>query len=311
MDNLMHAGRNVAAVAAILGALFLGGCGGGGDNPVLSDDEIDRIQSNPGVQRLEGILERADTLLMPAIHQHLTISAAGQSESDRLVERFSCAGTRCVGDDGTIFSEADFLDLDTDVNLTDLDLGSRGGFDTIVIKGMADFPDSLEGITIDRAPAGQTYGFWGEYGWAAVTIFGGQFSGTADGSPFSGNMRTTAGNVVGDANSTSPTGTGNATWSGIAEAVKIDTDTFQRRQGSATVTIDDLSRPRVDVDIIIDGASIGSSAWTGMPLENGRFSATGPARLAGDFHGPDHGESYGVFDTTGYIGVFGAKRNLN
>ena len=34
----------------------------------------------------------------------------------------------------------------------------------------------------------------------------------------------------------------------------------------------------------------------------------GTDHLRGTFHGPAHREAWGVFDTTGYIGVFGAKR---
>ena len=30
--------------------------------------------------------------------------------------------------------------------------------------------------------------------------------------------------------------------------------------------------------------------------------------LTGNFHGPDHEEAYGVFDTGAYVGAFGAKR---
>ena len=47
-----------------------------------------------------------------------------------------------------------------------------------------------------------------------------------------------------------------------------------------------------------------------MPLSAGRFTAGRPGGgwLRGDFHGPDHEEAWGVFDTTDYIGAFGAKR---
>ena len=37
-------------------------------------------------------------------------------------------------------------------------------------------------------------------------------------------------------------------------------------------------------------------------------STDGGDWLASAFHGPDHAEAWGVFDTTDDIGVFGAKR---
>ena len=47
-----------------------------------------------------------------------------------------------------------------------------------------------------------------------------------------------------------------------------------------------------------------------MPLANGRFSTGTQGRnyLEGHFGGPGHEEAWGVFDTTGYLGAFGAKR---
>ena len=114
--------------------------------------------------------------------------------------------------------------------------------------------------------------------------------------------------AVGAASGTNPGGTGSATWSGVAEAAS--TRTFERRQGSATVTIADLSRPRVGVEIDVPGFAIGSPAWADMQLADGGF-ATGSAgadRLEGNFHGPDHDEAYGVFDTGAHVGAFGAKR---
>jgi len=72
-----------------------------------------------------------------------------------------------------------------------------------------------------------------------------------------------------------------------------------------------LSRPRVSVGIAVPGHAIDAPAWADMPLAGGRFAAgtAGTDYLEGNFHGPQHGETYGVFDTGAYIGVFGAKRD--
>ena len=49
-----------------------------------------------------------------------------------------------------------------------------------------------------------------------------------------------------------------------------------------------------------------------MPLVDGAFTSGDVDTsdyLAGNFHGPDHEETYGVFDTGNYVGAFGARRN--
>lgn len=96
---------------------------------------------------------------------------------------------------------------------------------------------------------------------------------------------------------------------GFAEAV--ETDGYTRLQGTATVRIAELSRPRVGVAIAVPGHDIGAPEWVDMPLSEGRFGAGTPGGgdwLAGNFHGPGHEEEWGVFDTTDYLGAFGARR---
>ena len=306
----MHPNKCLATLAAVLGVLFLSACGGGGggSSAGLSDEELDRVRSDPRVVRLGGILERADTLLIPSVHLRYSLSAQGQTLSDHLVERFSCVGARCVGDGGTVITVADLLDPDIDIDLTEVTLGSRGGFDTVTTAAKLDTSSSIQDVTITDLPSALSYGFWGQYGLAAVEIVDGRVAGSTQGVSFTGDMSWAAAYVVGDATRSSPAGMGSATWSGIAEAAS--TRTFQRRQGTATVTIADLSRPSVGVDIDITGFAIGSSAWSDMRLTNGQFAAgtVGANRLEGNFYGPNHEETYGTFDTDTYVGAFGAKR---
>ena len=304
----MHLNKSVATFVAVLGVLFLSACGGGGGSSGLSDEELDRVRSDPRVVSLGGILERADTLLVPSVRLNYSLSAQGQTLSDRLVERFSCSGARCVGQEGTVITVADLLDPDTDIDLAEVTLGSRGGFDTVTTAGKFDTSSSFQGVTITDFPSPFSYGFWGEYGFAAVEIGNGRLAGRSQGVSFTGNMSWAGAYVVGDAAGTNPGGIGSATWRGIAEAAS--TRTFQRRQGTATVTIADLSRPRVGVDIDITGFPIGSPAWSDMRLARGHFAtgSVGTDRLEGNFHGPDHSETYGTFDTGAYVGAFGAKR---
>ena len=305
----MQSKKCIATFTAVLGVLFLSACGGGGGSGSgLSDEELDRVRSDPRVVRLGGILERADTLLLPSVRLNYSLSAQGQTLSDRLVERFSCSGARCVGQDGTVVTVADLLDPDTDIDLTEVTLGSRSGFDTVTTAAKFDTSSSVQGVTVTDFPSASSYGFWGTYGFAAVEIGDGGLAGRSRGVSFTGNMSWAGAYVVGDAAGTNPGGIGSATWRGIAEAAP--TRTFQRRQGTATVTIADLSRPRVGVDIDITGFPIGSPAWSDMRLARGHFAtgSVGTDRLEGNFHGPDHSETYGTFDTGAYVGAFGAKR---
>ena len=301
--------------AAVSIALMLAACSGGGRSPTLTDAELDRLEADPRMMRAEGILERADAVLMSGIHSRYYLSFQGPAASDRWtmsdssVERPVCAGARCVYEDGTEFDLADLFDPHTEAgpNPKEVNIGSRGGFDTLEIKGV-DLPVNIPDAGVTNVPSASAWGFWGRYGLAQVVTVDGPLSGQAQGVSYDGGMRAALAWVTGDETGTNPTGMGSATWNGIAEAASIRT--FERRQGTATVSIADLSRPRVSVEIDISGFAIGSPAWTDMPLADGRFVAgtVEKDRLEGNFLGSDHGEAYGVFDTDAYVGAFGAKR---
>ena len=309
----MNSRRRIGALAAVFGLLSLSACGGGGggsSSSGISDDEFDRLRSDQRIVRLGNILERADTLLVPSVHIRYSHSVQGQTTGDSLAESFSCAGSRCVGNDGSVITVADLIDPTSDigVTLTEVTLGSQGGFDTLAASASLDLSDAIAGVTVTSSPSAYSYGVWGQYGAANLEIADGPLSGRTQGVSFTGDISTASAYVVGDATGTNPAGTGSATWSGIAEAAS--TTTFQRRQGTATLTIADLSRPRVGVKIDVPGFAIGSPRWSDIPLTNGRF-ATGSAasdHLEGNFHGPNHSEAYGIFDTGAYVGAFGAKQ---
>lgn len=297
------------ALAATGGLLALAGCGWVGGTPAaLTDAERERIASDPRVVRLRNILEGADTLLVPTLHSRYSLSAEGLTLSDRQALATDCSGRRCDVEDGGEIAVEDLFDPATEIDLTGVSIGSRDGFDTITARGRVETAENIPGGTIASAPTIAAYGIWGEHGFASVEISDGSMSGSLDGVPFTGDFGSAMAYAVGAASGTNPAGTGSATWSGVAEAAS--TGTFQRRQGSATVTIADLSRPRVGVEIDVPGFVIGSPAWADMPLVDGGFASgsAGTDRLEGNFHGPDHGETWGVFDTGAHVGAFGAKR---
>ena len=81
--------------------------------------------------------------------------------------------------------------------------------------------------------------------------------------------------------------------------------------GTAELRIAGLTRPRVDSDIDLDDGGAGIALrWTGMEPVDGGFAkgTAGSNRIEGRFHGPDHEEAWGTFDTGAYVGAFGAKR---
>lgn len=301
--------RLTLAAACLAAVLTLGACGGGGGG-------ADRIRSlsdsdDPRVARLGALLERADALLMTGSHARWSLTAEGEAAiEDAFVDGVTCAGARCVAADGTATAVGDLLSPSGGVDLeaVEASLGERGGFDTAVTRGTFEVTETVPDLSLTVSPEVTSYGFWGEHGFAALALGAGPIAAEIEGTAFAGDFSLAQAYVAGDATGTNPAGTGSATWTGIAEA--SPTGTFERLMGTATVTIADLAQPRVGVAIDVPGHDIGAPGWADMPLVDGGFTAgiAGTDYLRGNFHGPAHEEAWGVFDTTGYLGVFGAKR---
>ena len=294
-----------AALAAA--TLTLGACGGGGMPPApprLSDS------ADPRVARLGGLLEDADALRMSSLHARYSLAAGGETIADSYVEAVSCSGARCVAADGTATAVSDLLDLGAGADLETIEaaLDMRGGFDTATTSGSFEITETLPDLTLTVSPKVTSYGFWGEYGYAALVLGAGPMAAEIDGRAFAGTFSMAQAQVAGAATGTNPTGLGGATWTGMAEA--SPTGAFARLTGTVRLTIADLSQPRVGVAIDVPGHAIGAPGWADMALGNGAFSSgtAGTDHLSGAFHGPAHEEAWGVFDTADYIGAFGAKR---
>lgn len=198
------------------------------------------------------------------------------------------------------------------ISVSEANLQSReDGFDTAFVKGDLDASDIgvlLPDITLAEIPEGLGYGLWGKHGMAGLVIADGPFSGRVTNIPFSGEMEVAIPFAFGDVSETNPGGSGSAIWTGIAEVVA--TRTFRRQEGIAKLTLADLAQPAVSVEIKVGGNPIGKSGWTDLPLATGRFvfGSAGNDYVEGNFHGADHSEAYGVFDTDNFTGAFGAKR---
>ncbi len=289
-----------AALAAAV--LTLGACGGSSSSGTGD--------GGPVATGLGGIFERADTLLFTGQRATWSLTTAGgETIAGTMAEAVTCTGARCVDSDRTATTVQELAEAFAAAGGGEATLGMRGGFDTAATTSAFEVRESLSGVTVTAAPAAMSYGFWGEHGFAAVTLAAGPLSGDIDGDAFGGNFSLATAWAAGDATGTNPGGVGGATWTGIAEAV--ETADFTRLRGTATVSIADLSQPSVTVAIDVPDHEIGAPDWDAMPLSAGRFTAGTPGRgdwLRGNFHGPGHEEAWGVFDTTDYIGAFGAKR---
>ena len=132
----------LATVVLAAGTLALAACGGSSDRATLTDEEIDRVLSDPAMMRLEGILDRSDTLLVPSIHLYFSLSSEGATIDDRLVEEFSCTGASCAGDDGTALSVRDLINPSDqirnppdEIRPAEFAIDSRGGFDHLDPRG--------------------------------------------------------------------------------------------------------------------------------------------------------------------------------
>ena len=318
----LHAARIATFAVAAAAVLTLTACGGGGGGGGDSPDPVDLLL-DPRVIKLGRIIERSDTLATPGLHLDYSVSiGSADAIENRLSQSASCTGANCdietEGGGSETTDVQDLIDLSVNVGTTEISLGSRGGFDTIVIA--SDF--DVSGFILDDAatltpPTATNFGFWGDHGFAAVAIGDGPLAGQTRQTalnvetivPFTGHLSYALAYAIGDATGSNPLGIGGATWEGIAEAVSLRT--FERRPGTVTVIIADLSNPRANVNISVEEFSITPTDWASVLLANGGFSVgtVGNNYLAGNFHGPGHEEAYGVFDTEAYTGAFGAKKS--
>ena len=293
----------VVFLMCFLAATLLTGCGGGGGT-ADRDMEAD--------SRVEEIIEGADTLLIPGIQGRFSITAQGQTVRETAAVALSCAGVRCTDNDGdVVVLLGDLVDDEIEAEVTSTTIGERGGFHTATAASRID-PRLLDDEAVwTSLPEAKGYGLWGEHGYALTSLMDGSISGVSEGTSFTGTMSVVMPAALGDATGTNPGGMGGATWRGIADAVSVAT--YSRHEGTAAVSIPDLANPSVNVDVMIGNRSIAKPSWRGIALSDGRYSAGtfGSDRVAGDFYGPGHEETYGVFGTDAFVGAFGAKREVS
>ena len=197
----------IAAAMACAMTTVLAACGGG--EPTLSQRQIDEVRADPRVRAANRIAERADTLVIPAAYFDMTISAQGQTERINLELDGSCQGTRCrLSGDGESLSIGldDLLTPSAELEYTRLELGGRGGFETVIAEGRSEVTEGIGGTTITVAPSAHAYGLWGRHGFAAIEFMDGRLSGRVDGIPFTGNLSGAMSYAFGDATGSTPSG---------------------------------------------------------------------------------------------------------
>ena len=280
-------------VAALAGALLLAACGGGsGSGP-----------ATPGRGGSGGGQPTAAVPLVTGLHFDYVLERAGETPieetgSTPLGCPFSGARAGCPADDLRDLAGRDGT-------------GMRDGFGTVTgTTGGPPLTRTFAGASATVTGAEfRRYGFWGQYGWAAVEIGSGMLSAEAEGQTWTGSFTAAHAWAAGEPTGTNPAGTGSATWRGIAEAAR--TRDFRHLPGAAELRIADLSRPLIDVDIDLDDGGDGVALeWRRIQLSDGAFAkgAAGADRIEGRFHGPGHAEAFGTFHTETYVGAFGAKR---
>ena len=312
----------VATVSAAV-LVALASCGGGGNGgggaPVLSQEQVDEVRRDPRVFALNDIFDGADTLLVPAVYFEFV--GTGPSGTQRVEAALygSCSGTECDFDDAETESHISFDleafpvasdELDEDVNFTALTLDKRRGFHTLYFESSGGLSERLADADEDEdvTATGRGYGLWAKYGFASTFIVDVSMSYVEDSDLYQVTVDAAFSLAAGNAAGSNPADMGSATWRGISEAVS--TASFERRYGTATIRVPDLAQPSVDVDITVAGREIGSASWGSIPLRDGRYEIGigGRDYVVGDFYGPAHQETYGVFDTGVYVGAFGASR---
>ena len=304
-------GRLSACGLALAAALSLAACGGGGDSVsgrALTPGEIRSLTGltapveTPEAQqeRSLDILPRADSLILSTMH--------GETDNDvfpafrHLTE---CSGARCTATDplsGAVYT----IEL----------------FNTPLRHGAATAIGSKHGITLLSESSTHTgadlasLGAWMEH--SSFAIQNERQAGEE------GTVDVWYGIAVGDLAGFPPGPIpGTATWSGIIVGTPVSGDARgERLVGDAVLIYDfpsggDGTGPSLDAAF---GGIRNIDRGTTHGVETVLFEnvAVGPdgtfargqsgARIQGGFHGPGHAEAAGIFEQSGIVGAFGAKR---
>ena len=286
--------------ASLLLALALAACGGGSGTKISAERAQTLTGARPApatettadrAARERRIISRADALILSTVHgtsTHANVPTFAISPQ--------CEGTRCT-----------VREPRTGASIT------RSLEDLESVDSTTDFTLTKHGITLfrERATDLETYGAWMEH--AGFAVLSETESGTIDGRNVS--WRFHYGAAGGDVTGSRPTGS--ATWQGLM----VGTPATGSRagnvlQGDATLrySLDagTLDAAFTDIKDLTRNAahSTERARFADVPVAaDGTYAAGSTGnRIEGGFSGPDHAETAGVFEQSGIVGAFGAKR---
>ena len=293
---------NVLAIAVCAG--LLAACGGGGTGSVsggLSD--LDGIRQATGLAppvetpagqgaRVAGIVSRADSLILSTTH--------GQTNHRNLPEfriRARCSGTRCSLSE-PVTGYSDTLRLD--------DLEFIAG-DSVAV-GTGNDITLMFGTASDMGLDYATLGGWMEHSTFGVQAGEGVFEGIR--------VNVLVGVAGGDLTGTRLTGS--ATWLGLMVGMPTTGSARgDRLEGVAALNYDMAAGGGIDIAfssiVNIDRRTPHSTPviqFIDVPFgPRGTFEAgLAGNRVQGGFYGPNHAEAAGIFEQSGIVGAFGAKK---
>ena len=289
---------------ALAATLALSGCmGGGGSNEPPSAQDIRTLTgSQPPAEtvadqsaRAAGVIPRMDSLIVSTFYGETNLP---ELPTFRITP--SCSGTSCSLRESRI-------GISDTVDLSDLE------YDSTSSKAIL----SKHGITM----------FESEQQAENDSVYGRTYGSLMDHSAFEvGNARAVTDEVTlwlrgataaGDLTNSRPGAA--ATWRGIMVGAPTDASGHNNfLQGDALLTYDFSGLGSLDAEFTdirnIDqnrDHSVTSVRFDNVPvISDGTFEAgiTGN-RIQGGLYGPDHAETAGVFEQSGIVGAFGAKRD--
>ena len=213
--------RLLAAAASVAVIVAFAGCTADDAPPALTHQEIEEARSDPRAAKARGIVARADSLVIPAAYFDIVVNADGQTQETSTAYRGSCEAVRCylsgASPNDTLefnLEELSFTDPDADERIIRFDLGERRGFNTVLVEAADELSEGVGGGGVAAGATALNYGFWAEYGFAAIVIFGGSISVEEEGETLEGEIHGALSYVAGEVTGSNPTGLGSATWRG-------------------------------------------------------------------------------------------------
>ena len=322
----------VRLAMAALPMTFLLACGGGGDTPPVATSTV----TPPTVSDPQSLPPYLITDLAAARTTAEGRAPANMSYSDIITElraRAMDADTlqfASVQEDKWALGEImipDCMGTSCTVNIPDIgeatfslveiydpsiiNDGSLDGYNAQVEAVMVDEEVMLvQGSSAARGEGGTPFTFQTYAGWLDSSVFGFGILSVTEGSD---TIRRLTSYSFGSASRSNPTAIASETsamWRGVA--VGYMRNRSEIVEGNAVVDIDDLSSPRVDVEIRLGTAPRAVVRHQGIPLTGGNFERElddmGWNWVKGSFYGENHEEVGGFFTNVNYYGAFGAKR---